>query len=121
MIQRRNPIRRKRLGPARRGRLRDPLYLAWIRTLPCMACYRGVLEILRVAHLPEWERSEAAHIGMRGLSQKSSDRETMPLCVGHHRWNPHSLHTMGKNFWDHYRLNRRGIIAELNRLYEEQR
>src|SRR5687768_8869298 len=29
------PVRAKRPGPPRRGRTRDPEYLAWVRTLPC--------------------------------------------------------------------------------------
>lgn len=32
------PVRRTRIGPPRRGRIRDEMYLAWIRKQPCICC-----------------------------------------------------------------------------------
>lgn len=51
---------------------RSPLHLAFVRSLPCCICFRtfGV---------------EAAHVGRRGMSQKCSDLDTIPLCNLHHR------------------------------------
>src|SRR5690348_9289800 len=79
----------------RRGRVRDPKYLEWIRGFCCIVCW--------LAGTGEWEAfcaephdvygkavdqtspTEAAHVGERGLGQKCSDRETIPLCAAHHR------------------------------------
>ena len=46
---------------------RDPRYLAWIRTQPCVVCgsARGI---------------EASHTGPHGLGQKSPDTSAIPLC-----------------------------------------
>jgi len=64
--------------------------------------------------------TEAAHVGERGLGQKCSDRETIPLCAAHHRTGPESHHVLGKKFWQHHGLDRDEIVAELNRLYEKE-
>lgn len=91
--------------------LRDPAYLAWIRTLPCVVCLAGEIS----QHSP----TEAAHVGERGLRQKCSDRETVPLCGGdHHREGPYSHHRMGRNFWAFWGLDPLLIIADLQRRYE---
>ncbi len=66
----RSPIRRKR------AKLTDaPKHLAWLREQPCCLGYlyacSGVVE------------SHHSTLG-RGLSQKSSDLDAMPLCARHH-------------------------------------
>jgi hypothetical protein len=61
---------------------RDPKYLAWIRTFPCLVCGIG------------W--TEAAHVGPHGLSQKASDHSTVPLCRRHHRAGNDALHKLGR-------------------------
>jgi hypothetical protein len=91
MIVRRAPLRRRkrirlRRSEPRRGPDRDAAYLAWIRTLCCAVCGRpfGV---------------EAAHtsvLGPRGLGQKSSDYSAIPLCLGHHRGDADSYHSLGE-------------------------
>jgi hypothetical protein len=65
-------------------------------------------------------RTEAAHVGVRGLGQKSSDRSAIPLCAEHHRLGRDSHHRLGKRFWEHHGLDRDALIAELNRRYEEE-
>lgn len=64
--------------------------------------------------------TEVAHVGERGLGQKCSDRETVPLCAEHHRTGPHAHHVLGKNFWDCHGLDRDAIIAKLNEQYREE-
>ena len=102
---------------ARRGRVLDPKYLAWIRTLEC--CVPGCTS----KNLHKWDKAagsitEAAHVGERGLSQKSSDRETIPLCAHCHRTGKESHHVMQKRFWEHHGLDRDKLIAELNARYD---
>jgi hypothetical protein len=89
--------------------LRDPAYLAWIRTLPCVVCLAGEIS----QHSP----TEAAHVGERGLRQKCSDRHTVPLCGEHHREGPYAQHRIGARFWMFWGLDRDAIIADLQRRY----
>ena len=61
---------------------RNPKYLAWIRTHPCVVCggSRGI---------------EASHTGPHGLGQKSPDSSAIPLCAKHHRTGNDSYHKLG--------------------------
>lgn len=77
-MRRLTPLRRKRWPqrrPPRRLRTGDPIYLALVRRLPCTA-----RDISRCSG-----PMEAHHAGRRGISQKSSDRETVAMCRTHHR------------------------------------
>jgi len=58
-------------NPATSRPTRDPLYLAWIRSLACVVCHRT-------------RNIDAAHTGDHGISQKASDRRAIPLCRVHH-------------------------------------
>lgn len=111
LAEKRDRTRRARI--AGRKPLRDPEYLAWIRTLECSipSC------------LMHWRGHgiEAAHVGDRGLRQKCSDYEAIPLCAWHHRLSPLSHHRAGKRFWKYHGLDRDKIIAELNARYERER
>lgn len=53
---------------------RDPEYLAWIRTLPCVICGNF---------------AEADHVRTRGAG--GTDRQAVPLCHTHHM----ERHTIG--------------------------
>jgi hypothetical protein len=88
--------------------LKDPAYLAFIRAQPCS--------------VPDCRATfiEAAHIGSRGLSQKSSDRDAIPLCHFHHQPAPNAYHKSKHRFERACCLNLAAIIRELNRIYDEQ-
>lgn len=92
--------------------IKDPAYLDFIRTKPCICCsawwnFHG-----------QTTPTEAAHVGDRGLGQKCSDREAIPLCERHHRTGPLAHHKLGKKFWAYHSLDRNAIIAQLNKEYE---
>ena len=91
---------------------RCPLYLAWIRTLPCAICLR-----LRSSYL----LIEAAHtkaLGPRGLGQKTSDFSAIPLCFWHHRGNRDSYHHLGEErFAEQHGINLLELVLALNELY----
>jgi len=81
---------------------RDPLYLAWIRSLPCLVCgaTRGI---------------EASHTGPRGLGQKSADTSAVPLCAPHHRTRKDSYHKLGaRRFSQVHNLDIPAIVEQLN-------
>lgn len=84
-------------------------YLGWIKTLPCAICGRTGSEYFAV---------EAAHSGPRGLSQKTSDRNAIPLCVEHHRAGRNAQHQLQKNFEARFGLDIAQLIVRLNRAWE---
>jgi len=82
--------------------VRNPRYLAWIRTQPCLVCgaSRGI---------------EASHTGHHGLGQKSPDTSAIPLCTRHHRTGKDSYHKLGpRNFAQVHHLDIPAIVRRLN-------
>ncbi len=122
--------------------LKDPKYKAWIQSLPCLICWLAVWkggefrDLLALGWQPYVMReeyagpgtggvqesiTEAAHVGDRGLSQKCSDRWTIPLCgLEHHREGKESAHKLQKKFWEHHGLDRAATIGELWDKYESE-
>jgi hypothetical protein len=81
---------------------RNPKYLAWIRTLPCVVCgsRRGI---------------EAAHTGPHGMGQKAPDTSAIPLCSTHHRTGKDSYHRLGpRNFAELHDLDIPALVRRLN-------
>jgi hypothetical protein len=121
----RKPIRKRRAKP-RRGRVTDPKYLAWIRTLPCVVC--NVLADNSDFSWRIWSRlvynrlqrspTEAAHSGPHGLGQKADDRQALPLCMMCHREGPNSYHRLSRRFFAFHGLDRDMIVQELNSRYD---
>lgn len=105
-------------------------YLEWIRSLPCICCLcltwsdwlKSKLDTFGLLFGPDrmLRRNEAAHVGRRGLSQKCSDRETVPLCALHHRTGILSHHVLGKGFWAYWKIDRDALVKALNERYEEE-
>lgn len=133
------PLKRKRSKP-RRGVLKDPAYLAWIREQPCFLCcylawraqqfinaFKPMIDGACVTvHLAtqanQQSPTEAAHVGARGLGQKCSDRETLPLCgIEHHRIGPYSHHKLGKRFAEFHNIDIPVLIAQYQESYERWR
>jgi hypothetical protein len=96
---------------------KDPAYLEWVHTLPCVCCEKN---IATHPHYNQDTKTESAHVGDRGLSQKAPDREAIPLCRIHHREGVNAIHRLGKTFWAKWNLNRDELIKELNRRFDEQ-
>lgn len=93
-------------------------YLRWLKTLPCAVegCDSG---------LP----TEAAHTtapGRRGMSQKGSDEDAIPLCgavpwIGnedHHRNGKDSIHKLGPAFWEHHGIDRNELLGRLHHAWK---
>jgi hypothetical protein len=82
--------------------VRNPKYLAWIRTQPCLVC--GATRSI-----------EAAHTGPHGLGQKSPDTSAVPLCAKHHRTGNDSYHRLGpRKFSEVHNLDLVAIVQRLN-------
>src|ERR1700761_2541628 len=107
MYPSRCPVRKVRVGNPRRGLVIDEKYKAWIRKQACVCC--GTRRYV-----------EAAHVGMRGMGQKCSDYETLPLCSAHHVQGPEAHHVLQKRFWSHWKLDRLKLIAGFNRRYKTE-
>lgn len=84
-------------------------YLDWIRAQHCIIC--------AAARTRQVERTEAAHTGERGLSQKASDLEAIPLCGWHHRLGKDAHHVLGKNFWAHHGIVREDLVRDLQQQF----
>ncbi len=104
----RTQIKRKRLK-ARRGRLIDEAYKSWIREQPCCICYARSQD--------QKTHTESAHVGDRGLGQKCSDRETLPICEFHHTAGSFAHHKLGVHFWTFHSLDRDKLIAKYQEAY----
>ena len=116
---------------ARSKGLKDKKYLEFVGSLACVVCVELSGRWIRDDFLVKrsWSiyasaqttPTEVAHVGRRGLSQKSSDRETIPLCARHHRTGKDAHHVLGRKFWEHHGLDRDAIILELNTRYEQEK
>lgn len=113
----RSSVRKKRTGPPRRGRLIDDGYKGFIANLPCMVCVKGATE----RGIPQASHTEVAHVGTRGLGQKCSDRETIPLCAHHHRTLKTAIHVIGRPEFERvHGVNIEAEILRLNEAYEQE-
>jgi hypothetical protein len=128
---RRSPIRHK---PRRRQSGDNPAYRAFVRTFGCVACFGGLIRsdeeywvwgtnlLVGFSMKPrQTSKTECAHVGHRGLSQKCPDCESLPLCrVEHHRIGPESHHKLGKRFWSFHGLDRAESIKQMQKLWAEE-
>lgn len=92
-------------------RPRDWAFISWIKSQQCIACEarRSVSFGTVYAH----------HAGQRAFGRKADDRTCIPLCWRHHdRASSASIHTLGKQFWVTYGLDRAQVIAELQERFE---
>ncbi len=87
---------------------RDPKRLAFIRSLPCIVC-------------GGWRFIEAAHFGPRGLSQKTSDADTLPVCRFDHRISKTSYHRLGPvRFAAVHHLDTAALLEGHQQLWKER-
>jgi hypothetical protein len=79
---------------------RDPLYLRFVKSLPCVAC------------LTRWN-VDPCHTGPHGIGQKSCNLSCIPLCRKHHQ----QFDADPRGFTDKHRLNVPALIARFNEVY----
>ncbi len=143
--ERANKRDRQRRGAASgKQPAKDPAYLDFIRSRACIVCAMreqrwdrvaarkallkaqevDVTDHTGIGNSPrpvQESPTEAAHVGLRGLRQKCSDRETLPLCAEHHRTGPDAHHVLGKKFWEHHGIDREVWIAAYVERYEKEK
>lgn len=73
-LKRKTPLKKRRGTARRSARVRNPAYMAFVRSLPC-----ALLTTHQCAG-----PIHAHHAGMRGFGQKASDDTCIPLCAFHH-------------------------------------
>lgn len=104
----RAPIKKRRSGGPRRGRLVDPEYMAWLATQPPLVCGNGRLTIHHV----------------RRCGEPKNDRRTIPLPEDKHliQHGPHtSIEALGKEKFEAlYGVDLEAAIVDYNRRYEEE-
>lgn len=111
MALRRSPIRKKRKGGPRRGRVVDQDYLDWIHTQKCVIFHTA------------WGEVEAHHV--RSFGSMKDDTRTIPLCPRHHRLTASVAGVIcveqGKlRFEEWYGVNLEALILEHQKRYTEE-
>lgn len=94
--------------------VKNPKYLAYIRTLPCWVRQRYPLHVC--ADTMGNGRSEVSHL--RG---KSDDGCVMPLCGAAHRTAPYAWHNGARSFCKYFGVWKDELIAQAERHYAEWR
>lgn len=110
---------RKPSPKATRGRVTNPAYLQWVRTLPCSVagpdCHGGI----ESAHV----RYSDAAVGRvnPGLQTKPDDVWTAPLCRRHHREGPHAQHAANERaWWASHGIDASALCLELQARFARQ-
>lgn len=103
----RTPLKRNKPAPIPPEILE---YWAWIRKQRCIVGYQ-------VGPRP---LSDVAHVGIRGLGQKSDHRQVLPICRRHHTQDPDAHHRLGKKFWAYHRLDRDALVAAHRARYKQE-
>lgn len=98
----------------------DQEYKAFIASQECAICS------IRKARWPQkrdeqLSRTEVAHVGVRGLSQKCDDRDTIPLCGRHHRLGKDAHHRLGKRFFEHHGTDRDALIQFYQQKFDKEK
>jgi hypothetical protein len=126
MIARRTPIKRTALKrrPRKKRATDNPEYLAWVHSWTCWVCLMQFCKSFEISDPRECRdgifrkgRTEAAHVGIRGLGQKCADKDSMPLCGAHHRTGALSAHVLGKRFWEVHGIDRSKVLTYLHAAY----
>lgn len=93
---------------------KDPEYLRFIRSQPCLICSRrGLIQL---------SETNAHHHGPRGLGQKVPDRHTLPLChVEHHQYGKESVHVMGRRWAEYHGIDPQAEFDRLSREFDTLR
>ncbi len=117
MLTRSKPIARSRLQrkPPKKRKGADPAYLAFLREQPCAVCSQPMKWWLK-----QESKTQAAHVGTRGLGQRAPDKTAIPLCRFHHLASKAAAHTLGKRFWERHALDKETLITYYQAAYQAQ-
>ena len=91
--------------------IRDPKYLAFLRTLPC--------------HFQHWGNCDFGFAFVRNQCEAShflgrnDDSAALPLCPGHHRTNAVAWHRGEQTFCMVYSVTKAQLVGEAKTLYAE--
>jgi len=91
--------------------IRDPDYLDFIRSEPCVFGGFGCLGDVVPAH---------QNLGYGMTAGKIHDRWTLPLCMGHHTIFTNAEHRGSKTFWENTNLDPASLVVEYNMKYSKK-
>lgn len=99
----------------RQPRIKDPAFLAFVRTLPCTTC--GKPGPSQSAHI---RYSDFANGNLNpGVGAKSDDAKAVPMCPRCHLY---TQHTMGERaFWEAHRIDPFAVAQRLYKMFEGSR
>lgn len=102
------------------ARVRDVLYLAWIRRQPCAAVSLGACAgAIEAAHV-RFSDASAGRVNP-GMQRKPDDAYTVPLCAAHHREGPKAQHRGDeRKFWEGMSINPGDLMRDLRGRYLEE-
>jgi len=117
----RSPVRKKRLGPARRGRVVDQAFIEWMHeTQKCL--------VSTALYGPEggqtWCSGRGTVHHVREYGSPKNDRHTLCLCEGHHLhdFGPDSIERLGKKeFERRHGVDIEAAILNYNQQYERSK
>jgi hypothetical protein len=69
----------------RQPRKKDPRFLAWLRTMPCLLCGDNVS--VEACHVRKGDLARDKR--QTGAGEKPDDRWALPMCGTHHRYSHH--------------------------------
>lgn len=116
----RSSVRKKRLGPPRRGRVVDVDFIEWMhQTQPCLV-FTALINTVRIPERRCQGRLTVHHV--RECGSPKNDRRTIKLCEAHHLIGSDqgaSIERLGKTaFEKRHGVNIEAAITEYNRQYE---
>lgn len=102
----------------RKPRVREPLYLAFIRRQACAAAGAGGCGgPIEAAHVRYSDASRGRT--NPGMQQKPDDQYTLPLCRSHHTAGTNAQHSMNeRKFWEMVGADPAILMASFRKAYE---
>ena len=106
----------------RQPRVKEPVYLAWVRRLPCVSCAVIISGGYMSPSAPRGGSTQAAHLRMSipgrpnpGMQQKPDDKWVTPLCASCHA----EQHDGSEQaFWDELEIDPFAFCEALHAAYE---
>lgn len=118
----RSPVRKVRRGPARRGRVVDKAFMAWMHAN--FGCLVDIRCHDRLTNIDMDCRGARTLHHIRDCGSPKNDRRSIMLCQAHHHihWGHKSIEFLGKKRWQEFwGIDIESEITRYNALYEAEK